>query len=264
MLYLNDELKRLWSGKDPFQILPVMDGEIYRQQKGRCTKRIQLNNRSYFVKSHSGVGWLEIVKNLIQLRAPVLGAANEWRAVNRLHELGVNTLTAVAFGSKGFNPAQQQSFIVTEDLQNTISLEEFCANWIYFKPPAKLKWALIRQVAMMSRTLHENGVCHRDFYICHFLLDKNSIANEAAPRLSLIDLHRALVKKKLRRRWVVKDIAGLLFSTMRIGLGRRDLLRFVRDYRSTGLRASLQTDSKFWSAINARAQALYKRENTAR
>jgi hypothetical protein len=39
----------------------------------------------------AAVGWAEILKNLLSLRLPVLGAANEWRAIRRLAELGVES-----------------------------------------------------------------------------------------------------------------------------------------------------------------------------
>jgi hypothetical protein len=47
------------------------------------------------------------------------------------------------------------------------------------------------------------------------------------PIIPLIDLHRAQLRKKTPRRWVVKDVAGLYFSVMDIGLTQRDLFRFV-------------------------------------
>ena len=41
----------------------------------------------YFAKIHHGVGWREILKNLLHLKLPVLGAENEWRALNLLPRL---------------------------------------------------------------------------------------------------------------------------------------------------------------------------------
>ena len=89
MLYLNEEFKRNWQGADPFKMLQAMEGNIYRQVRGRKTFQFTLNGRSYFAKLHSGVGWSEIIKNLLQLRLPILGAENEWRAITRLQELGI-------------------------------------------------------------------------------------------------------------------------------------------------------------------------------
>ncbi len=102
MFYLNEEFTQNFAGADPFKMLQAMEGNIYRQVPGRKTFQFSLNGKSYFVKLHSGVGWGEISKNLLQLRLPILGAGNEWRAIHKLHELDVATLNAVAFGVASF------------------------------------------------------------------------------------------------------------------------------------------------------------------
>ena len=74
-------------------------------------QRFQRGDESFFLKRHSGIGWWEIIKDLLQGRLPVLGADNEWQAIQRLQILNVSTLHAIAFGQQGRNPARQQSFI---------------------------------------------------------------------------------------------------------------------------------------------------------
>ena len=96
MFYFNEEFAQSFHGADPFKKLRSMEGNIYRQLKGRKTFQFSLNDKSYFVKLHTGVGWAEIVKNILQFRLPILGAENEWRAIHKLQELGVATLNAVA------------------------------------------------------------------------------------------------------------------------------------------------------------------------
>jgi heptose I phosphotransferase len=49
-------------------------------------------------------------------------------AYERLTELGVDTMRAVAYGERGSNPARRQSFMITEELAPTISLEDFAAT----------------------------------------------------------------------------------------------------------------------------------------
>ena len=77
------------------------------------------------------------------------------------------------------------------------------------------------------------------------------------PKLSLIDLHRALIKRKLSVRWTVKDIAGLYFSAMDIGLTRHDLLRFIKYYGQADLRQSYLQKQDFWNAVQERARRMY-------
>jgi hypothetical protein len=58
-------------------------------------------------------------------------------------------------------------------------------------------------------------------------------------------------------RWRVKDIGGLYYSSMDIGLTERDLLRFVRKYRNKPLKETLNKDKRFWRQVRKRGNALY-------
>ena len=264
-LELNPEFAaELPSGVDIFDHIMQLDGELFRDMADRRTLRFTLNDKRYFLKAHYGVGWREIFKNLLQLRLPVLGARNEWQAIKKLEQLGVDTMRVVAYGERGRNPARRESFIVTEALEETESLEDFCTGWDK-QPPVgraalRLKRALITRVASIARAMHTHGMNHRDFYICHLLLDVSRDVLRVDPdtlTLSLIDLHRAQLRNRTPRRWVIKDIGALYFSAMRIGLTRRDLFRFMTVYRDTTLRETLATDGKFWSRCRLRATSLY-------
>lgn len=263
-LYLRDDFAQLWQDKDPFAELAALDGKVFRQLAGRKTFQFEAAGSSYFAKLHFGVGWREIFKNLVLLRLPIVSARNEWLALQRLQELGVATMTAVAYGEQGFNPAARQSFLVTEALEDTISLEDFCLHWQQQAPDPVLKRHLIEKLAQISRTMLGNGVCHRDYYLCHFLLHLEKGRPRADLRLSLIDLHRALIRSNLGKRWIVKDLAGLYYSAMHIGLTRRDLLRFIRSYELRDLRSALTQNSPFWNAVNKRAVAMFAKRGPAR
>lgn len=236
------------------------DNEIYRHKEGRVTLRFDYRGRSYFLKLHRGVGWGEIVKNWLQLRAPVLGARDEYRAIAALQRAGVDTMTTAAYALRGRNPARQHSMIVTEDLVNTTSLEHFCADWAEQPPSFSLRLKLVQKLADSARCMHGAGINHRDFYLCHFHLDTRTL-NSDDLRCHLIDLHRAQIRRRTPRRWQVKDLAGLYFSAMDCGLSRRDMLRFMRHYTPGGLRVALTTDLALWRQVAARAQRLYRREH---
>lgn len=249
-------------GVDAFDYIMRLDGEMFRDIDNRRTLRFSLNGRRYFLKAHYGVGWKEIIKNLLQLRLPVVSARNEWRAIQRLQELDVDTMVLVGYGERGLSPAARESFVITGALEETVSLEDFCAPWEKNPPAGKaelrLKRALIDRLAEVSRRLHENGINHRDYYLCHFLLDRSADALRApAPRVALIDLHRVQIRRRTPRRWMIKDIGGLYFSSMRIGLTRHDIYRFMKRYSNKCLRDTLQDDGKFWSRCRLRAYGLY-------
>jgi heptose I phosphotransferase len=263
MIYLREEFKQVWKGQNPFAAVDSLDGEVLRAVKNRRTLRFELNGESYFAKIHHGVGWKEIMKNLIQFKKPVLGAGNEWAALKKLKEIGIDTMVPCAYGLRGRNPARQDSFIITEDLINTESLEEFCRDWPTNPPPFELKKGLIEKLAEVSRQMHQSGMNHRDYYICHFLLDVSNGRNNINPtslKASMIDLHRAQIRKKTPYRWIVKDLGGLYFSAMEIGLTQRDLFRFIRIYADASLREVLNQDSSFWKGVMRTAESLFIKE----
>jgi heptose I phosphotransferase len=259
-LIVAEPFKTLWAGRDPFEAVEQLQGQVYRELEGRRTLRTEVDGRGYFVKIHRGIGWGEIVKNLSTAKLPVLGAGQEWRAIQRLHHVGVPTMTAVAYGERGSNPATQHSFIITEELAPTVSLEDFSANWLEQPPSPTLKRALIAEVARMASTMHCAGINHRDFYICHFLLHTDKPVTASDFRLSLIDLHRAQVRATTPPRWRNKDLAGLYFSAIEIGLTRGDKLRFLREYFQRPLREILCDEATLLSWLEGKAERLYRRK----
>ncbi len=258
-VFLDEPFRSLWAGRDPFVAVEALDGEVYRELEGRRTLRTEVAGRGYFVKIHRGIGWAEIAKNLATLRLPVLGAANEWLAIQRLRDLGVDSMRAVAFGLRGRNPARQLSFIITEELAPTISLEDYCLGWAQHPPSLRLKRALLVAVAQAARRMHLGGVNHRDFYICHFLLHLQPPPTANRLRLSLIDLHRAQVRDITPRRWRDKDLAALYFSVLDMPLTRHDRLRFLSAYFAQPLRRVLRDEAPLLARLANEAQRLQAR-----
>jgi heptose I phosphotransferase len=231
--------------------------DVYRDKEGRKTLRIQNRDKPYFLKLHTGVGWAEIFKNLLQLRLPVVSASNEYHAVLALQRAGVDTLKVGAYARRGWNPAALHSMIVTSELTGTVKLEDYCANWAEEPPPAAVRLRLIPALADSARRMHAAGINHRDFYLCHFHLDESSL-REREIRCYLIDLHRAQIRAEIPRRWRIKDLAGLYFSAMDCGLNRRDLLRFMHHYNEGGLRRALGRDLRLWRRVERQAHKLYR------
>ena len=259
-LILAEPFKSLWAGRDAFAEVELLDGEVYRELEARRTLRTEVDGRGCFVKIHRGIGWGEIFKNLFTAKLPVLGAGQEWQAIQRLHEVGVPTMTAVAYGERGANPADQHSFIVTEELAPTISLEDLSMDWLKQPPEPRLKRALIAEVARMTGMMHRAGVNHRDCYICHFLLHTDKPVTADDFKLSVIDLHRAQVRPRISQRWRNKDLAALYFSILDIGLTRRDKLRFLKGYFQQPLRQILAEEGALLQWLERKASKLYDRK----
>ncbi len=261
ILWLRHDISTHWTESNAFESAAEQKGDIYRAKEGRRTLRFTLAGNSYFLKHHSGIGWKEVIKNLLQARLPVTSAMNEVNAIQRLTAAGISTMTLAAYGKRHLNPAATESFIVTDDLVNTISLEDLTENWQVAPPCFSFKQALIAEVANTARRMHSAGVNHRDFYLCHFLMDREAARHEKLASLHLIDLHRAQCRKAVPKRWIVKDIAGLYFSAMDAGLTQRDLLRAMSFYTGKSWRATLSDDRTFWQAVQQRAERLYEKDH---
>lgn len=235
-------------GEDPFAEIMKLKGKIFRDVRGRKTIQVTLDGRSYFIKQHFGVGWGEIFKSYLSFKKPVLGAMTEVEAIKKLDEIGIPTTPLVGYGVQGGNPAKQQSFIVTQDLGDITSLEDVCADWQSNPPDAQFKQLVIIEMAQLAAKLHRAGLCHRDFYLCHLALKKAELA-KGEVNLILIDLHRMILNQPNNGGAVIKDIAGLIFSTMDCGFTAQDWALFKQHY--------MPQSAQFWAKAEARASQLY-------
>ena len=248
-------------------------GELIRSGLGRRTSRLEFDDRSYYLKTHTGVGWWEIIKNWTYLRLPVLGAKNEWHGVHHLQRHGIDTLTIAGYGTSGeigefsWPYATRQSFIITEEIKGSISLEELSYEWQQNPPRKKSelrykRW-LIRRIAEMARTIHQSGANHRDFYLCHFLLQRaydNGELSIEKSKLYVIDLHRMQIRRETPERWKLKDISGLRFSCLALidagVLTQRDLYRFMSTYLGAPLRDAWSGYRSLWGEVVSKANNL--------
>lgn len=252
VLFVPDEIKQHLQG-DAFEALMQMPGKAYRDVPGRKTIQLSINNKSYFIKQHFGVGWVEILKNFLSLKLPILGAMTEVRAIQKLNEIGIPTTPLVAYGQRGYNPASMRSFVMTEDLGDILTLEDICMAWLGASPNKTCRAAVFKALAQLAAKYHNAGLCHRDFYLCHFVVKKAEFENGQL-NLHLIDLHRMLQGQQPNSSAVMKDIAGLYFSMQQIGLDAKDWQVFKQHYL-------LQSDG-FWAQVEARATNLLAKFNS--
>ena len=139
-----------------------------------------------------------------------------------------------------------------------IDLETLAKTWKDTPPPLTLRRDLLRAVADSARRMHEGGVNHRDCYICHYLTPRDGA--QFGKAVYVIDLHRAQLRRRVPRRYLVKDLAGLCFSSFDAGLTRREALRFMRLYSGKPLREELKGNRGFWRDVLETARKLYFKE----
>ena len=256
-IFISPELEKHFSKdeKSLFDKVFHLEGEDFRLVKARRTFRFELEGRGYFAKVHHGIGWKEIIKDLIQFKMPILGAENEYRAIRHLESIGVPTMRCAAFGRRGINPARQESFIITDELKNMASLEDFVKDERF----PQFRSQILDFLADALGRMHASGINHRDCYICHFLLDLNKLADDTVT-LHVIDLHRAQIRKKVPFRYLVKDVAGILFSSFDLTPTPSEVTRFIGLYSRHNPELSLQNNPKFWQKVYKAARKLYKKE----
>ena len=266
MIYVRDDLKPFFAAEKSVADFLKIDGEVFKQFPHRRTLKFERGGKEFFIKSHWNFGWREIIRKLLSLQLPVVSAKTEWLAIQELERIGLNTMKIAAFGEEGFSPATRKSFIITEALNATESLERWAPRFLRLersRERVRLKHGMIRKIAEIAGQLHRHGLNHRDFYLCHFLLDESgkAIPVQSSPTLYLIDLHRMQIRQRTRQRWLVKDIAGIFYSSMDLGLTSRDFFRFMKGYTGKSLRDTFQTDKNFWRKVFSRAVKLYRQQH---
>lgn len=255
VLFVPEEIRQHLAGDDAFSALMKLSGKAFRDVRGRKTMQISLGGKSYFIKQHFGVGWGEIFKNLFTLKKPILGAMTEVAAIQKLDEIGIPNTPLVAYGQRGCNPATMRSFVLTEDLGEILTLEDICKAWLDAAPDKACRADVLKALAQLAAKLHRAGLCHRDFYLCHFVVKKSEF-EQGKLNLHLIDLHRMLQGQNPNGNAVMKDIAGLFFSAMQVGWSAEDLALFKQHYLT-------QSDA-FWGQVETRAEVLLTKFNSER
>lgn len=263
VLVLKEPFRTLWRDKDPFEEVEKISGDVKRAVETRRTLRFEMGDKSYYLKLHHGTGMKEVIKSLIRLRTPVLGADREWQAIHRLTEYGIDTLEGVAYGEEGGNPLSKTSFIITKDLGYTWDVRGYLREK---KPEPSVKRLIIKRLAKMVREMHACGVNHRDCYLVHFLIRLPFDPKKGTDKdlkISVIDLHRAQLRDHVPTRWRDKDLIGLLFSSRELkGITVRDIYRFLKEYFEIPLRDILHKErSLIASAPKRIAQMVRHQEN---
>ncbi len=256
MTYLREDIQQLWRGQDPLEKAFALEGEVFRDVPGRRTLRVVLNNKAYFVKLHYGVGWSEVIKNWLQFKWPVIGASNEFLVCRALVEEQINAPKPAAFAVSTGSIAARRSFVLCDELAGYTSLEDITDTWPEYPPSAVERQRYLYAVARFARRFHQAGFIHRDFYICHLL---SSDAERASGNVSLavLDLHRARRFAKVPFRWLKRDLAALLFSSLDLGFSERDWLRFIAIYSGKPASVALREEAALWQAVRQRADKLY-------
>lgn len=148
-------------------------------------------------------------------------AWTEWYWLGELARAGIRAAEPIAYGEEMIGPWERRSAIVMGAVDG-ISLERWCAE--HDDP---LPSPVLEALADLVARFHALGIAHRDLYLSHVFADA---PDADAPRLSLIDLQRIVRIGHRRRRWIVKDLAALNYSTPPAAVSPRNRLRWLKRY----------------------------------
>jgi heptose I phosphotransferase len=206
---------------------------IKKVRDDRHTARVILSSGGTQVAAYLKVSVYSWLRNFLRsIRKFTLqrgSLVHEYENLVRLREIGVPSITPIAAGTRrrGF---RCESFLLTADLGPTCKLEDFIPvefDKPFESPQREKKLELVRAVARMTRAMHEGGVNHRDYYLCHIHV---LAGGQPWPQLYVIDLNRADRRGRVGLRWRVKDLAALHYSAPGSVFSRTDRLRFLKSY----------------------------------
>jgi Lipopolysaccharide kinase (Kdo/WaaP) family len=141
------------------------------------------------------------VKRYPASRGATTPAENEVEGLRLLESARIPTMTLVAWG----RTEDGRSFLITENLAGYEPADKILAGGFPFD-------RLLNATADLAASLHNAGLHHRDLYLCHFFV----LPEEQTVDARLIDVARV---KRLpgwltRKRWIVKDLSQLWYSTV--------------------------------------------------
>lgn len=220
-------------------VMSSSQGTLLRTLPDRENWRLTLPNGSShnatvaYLKRHRAAGLVQWLRGRLDpLEAPSAGCQEAFN-VMRLRRGGVPSMDVIAFGEKRGPWGRSESFLITEEVNDAVPLDAFLrqrfgqseANQ---QPQHRTHLlSLIDATADGAKRFHELGYNHRDFYCCHFLVKEPQPGRFA---LHLIDLQRMQYRRRLRHRWIVKDLAQLSYSAPPSVVTATHRLRFLKRY----------------------------------
>jgi hypothetical protein len=167
-----------------------------------------------FLKRYQNISKLTQLKNWFSRRKKISAMDCDLESAEILRKFGINTPQTIAFGRQWEGFFEKRSFIITEKIPDSFSLEQ--------KLPKKDK-NFIESLAAFVRKFHNTGFRHRDLYFCHIFCNPKG-------EFTLIDLNRVFRPAIFSQRYLIKDLAQLCYSAPGEVFTKTDRLRFFLAY----------------------------------
>ncbi|MBN2475008.1 MAG: hypothetical protein JXB62_10400 [Pirellulales bacterium] len=221
--------------------------------------------RGAFLKKHHVRSWCSRLRATLGIGPGLTAGRVEAQNVRSMTALGVEVMRLIAYGERLHADGLTESFVLTEELEGYVELHDFLRRRFARRELRRGTRRdrdldrLIRQVAGIVRRFHQGGYNHRDLYCCHFFV------REPEPGvfdIKLIDLQRVQHRRRFRRRWIVKDLAQLAWSTPCDRIKCTHRMLFMRHY--LGGRRLTVADKRLIREILAKHQIMDRKLGVAR
>lgn len=178
-------------------------GRLLRSKPDRDNVLCETSSGVYFLKRHRPA---RVQEGLV-----------EWANCMKVSRAGIRTAECVCAGAG----EDGSSFLLTAGLEGE-PLDDFLRRG---RLHPRLRRELARELGQLIGRLHDGGLCHRDFYLCHVFVD---VSRPVGERMALIDLQRVSGMGWLRRaRWRIKDLGALVYSSIGLPVSDRDRARVL-------------------------------------
>ncbi len=183
-----------------------------------------------FLKRYNAPPISHQLKNWFATHGRKSCSAIEFEWAQSLTETGINAPKTIAHGTQWGIIFEKRSFFITEKIPDAEALERKLPD--YFNGPdtiqnIKRRREFIVRLAIFTKKFHETDFRHRDLYLSHIFYSDNGV-------FYLIDLARAFKPLVFGKRFQIKDIAQLYYSSPAKYFSKTDRLRFYKNYTGRG------------------------------
>jgi hypothetical protein len=244
---------------DSFNRVMACQGFTMRAVPGRSTIRLDLaaggtRPRRAFLKRYEPqyLSWWRWPLRALRWPGCADEALHEWRMIHTLRAHGFHTPLPLAVGQHTVGGLVTRSFVLTAEIEDGIAAHEYLRAL-----SGAARRAMVRRIAELTRRFHQAGFVHKDYYLNHILIVAPP-GGVDEPKLFLIDLQRVRGPGRVGGRWLVKDLAALIYSAQLVHATRSDLLAF---YKTCLGRPRLDAhDKRFIRRILTRVDSLHRRQ----
>lgn len=171
-----------------------------------------------------------------------------WKAAHALLARGIPTPLPVAYAEKRQARMLSESFLITRHIAHSFPLSRIITHGgsgTTFEPAVD-KDKLIRQTALLIRTMHKGGIWHRDLKAANILVQRTP---DGDLKLYLTDLDGIRIRNELGFAERIRDLSRLNRSLITSpALSMRDRHYFLQCYLGAGRRGDANLRA-YWERI---------------